>query len=106
LAHYALVNFAYPALALLLIPTGASGANHARISTREMVAAIKRADQAQLNGVDAATVSVSSVRVIRCVEPDEEPTEFECAWQTRGKTGWINHKSRLAVDSKGWHFID
>lgn len=98
--------FAFPALALLLIPTGALAANHARISAREIVAAIKRADTVQLDGVDAAMVSVSSVRVIRCIWPDEEPTEIECVWQTRGKTGWINHKSWLAVDGKGWHFID
>jgi len=100
------MRFAYPALALLLIPTGAFGANHAHISAREMVAAIKRADPVQLDRVDAAAVSVSSVRVIRCVGPDEEPTEFECTWQTRGRTGWISHKNWLAVDGKGWHFID
>ena len=100
------MRFAYPALALLLIPTGAFAANHAHISAREMVAAIKPADPVQLDRVDAATVSVSSVRVIRCVGPDEEPTEFECTWQTRGRTGWISHKSWLAVDGKGWHFID
>ena len=89
------MKFAFSALALLLMPTVAFAANHARISAREMVAAIKRAAPMQLDGVDAATVSVSSVRVIRCVGPDEEPTEFECAWQTRGKTGWINHKNWL-----------
>jgi hypothetical protein len=100
------MRFAYPALVLLLTPTGAFAANHAHISAREMVAAIKRADPVQLDGVDAATVSISSVRVIRCVGPDEEPTEFECAWQTRGKGGWINHKSWLAVDGAGWLFID
>jgi hypothetical protein len=100
------MRFAFSALALLLMPTVAFAANHARMSAREMVAAIKRADPKQLAGVDAATVWVSSVRVIRCVGPDEEPTEFECAWQTRGKTGWISHKSCLGVDGKGWHFID
>jgi hypothetical protein len=100
------MRFAFPALALLLTSTGAFANNHARISASEMVAAIKRAAPVQLDGVGAATVSVSSVRVIRCVGPDEEPTEFECTWQTRGKNGWINHKSWLAVDGTGWLFID
>ena len=96
----------YFALALLLIPTGAFAANQARISARALVAAIKRADPAQLDGVAAATVTISSVRVIRCVEPEEEPTELECVWQARGKDSWIEHKSWFAVDANGWHFID
>ena len=100
------MKFAYSILAFLLISADAFAANHVRISPREMVAAIKRADPAQLDGVDADTISHSSVRVIRCVGPDEEPTEFECVWQTRSKTGWISHKSWLAVDGNGWHFID
>jgi len=91
---------------LLLIPAGAFAATHAQIAPRELVAAIKRADPAQLDGVVVDKVTTSSVRVIRCKGPDEEPTEFECIWQTQGKNGWINHKSWLAVDSNGWHFID
>lgn len=97
---------AFLAAALLLLPSHAFAANHRQISPSELVAAIKRADPVQLDGVAASTVTTSSVRVIRCVGPDEEPTEFECVWQTRGKTGWIKHKSWLAVDGKGWHFID
>lgn len=88
------------------VPTSALAANHAHISPSELVAAIKRADRVQLDGVDPAHVTASSVRVVRCIGPDEEPTEFECIWQTRGKNGWIKHKSWLAVDGKGWHFID
>lgn len=94
------------ATALLLAPMGAAAANHARISPRELVTAIKRADPEQLGGVVTATVTTSSARIIRCVGPAEEPTEFECVWQARGKHGWIRHKSWLAVDGKEWHFID
>ena len=97
---------AYAALALLLFPTGAFAANHARLSASELVRAIKRADPVQVDGIDAAQITISSVRVIRCVGPDEEPTEFECVWQTHGKDGWIEHRSWLAVDGDGRHFID
>lgn len=91
---------------LWALPAGALAANHAHISPSELVTAIKRADRLQLDGVDAARVTASSVRVVRCTGPDEEPTEFECIWQTHGNNGWVMHKSWLAVDGKGWHFID
>jgi|SRR5579859_2568746 len=90
----------------ILIPASAMAINRAQISPSEMVAAIKIADSAQLDGVNAAEAAASSIRVKRCIGPDEEPTEFECLWQTRGKDGWINHKSWLAIDGRGWHFID
>lgn len=100
------MKIVYTALALLLVPTGAFAANHARISPEELVFAIREADPVQLEGVDPATITTSSVRVVRCVGPDEEPTEFECVWQARGEKGWIKHKNWLAVDGSGWHFID
>jgi hypothetical protein len=80
--------------------------NRAHIPPAQMVAAIKSADPAQLNGVKASEITSSSVCVIRCIGPDEEPTEFECVWQSRGKRGWITHRSWLAIDGRGWHFID
>ena len=81
------------------------GQSHAHFAWR-MMAAIKRADPAQLDGIDATRISLSSVRVIGCTGRDEEPTEVECVWQTRGKHGWTNHKSWLATDGGGWRFID
>lgn len=97
---------AFLTVVLLLIPTAAFGANHAHISLRELVAAIRRADPVQLDGVIVTKLTASSVRVIRCVGPEEEPTELKCVWQTRGKRGWIKQKSWFAVDGQGWHFID
>jgi len=90
----------------MLIPASALATKHIRISSSEMLVAVKTADPAQLDGVNVADLSVSSVRVIRCTGPDEEPTEFECIWQTRSKGAWKNHKSWLAIDGRGWHFID
>lgn len=88
------------------VPAGALAANHAHISPSELVAAIKRADRVQLEEVDASHVTVSSVRVVRCIGLDEEPTEFECIWKTHGRNGWIKHKNWLGVEAKGWHLID
>ncbi|EIZ78840.1 hypothetical protein WSK_2383 [Novosphingobium sp. Rr 2-17] len=90
----------------ILIPASALAVNRAQITPSEMMAAIRAADPAQLDDVDAANVTVSSIRVIRCIGSDEEPTEFECVWQTRSKGGWTNHKSWLAIDGRGWHFIN
>lgn len=92
------------ALAMLLVEPVAA-VNRVRITPREMMAAIKRAGRAELDGVDPAKVTIRSVRVVRCIGPDEEPTEFECRWQTRDKGVWKTHKSWLAIDRKGWHFI-
>jgi hypothetical protein len=62
-------------MAAALIPVPATAAHHIRISSRNMLAAIKAADPAQLDGVSAANITVLSVRVTRCVGPAEEPTE-------------------------------
>ena len=97
-----------PTVAIIacLIPIHGMAANRVHISPGEMVAAIRTADPAQLDGINAAGITISSVRVIRCTGPEEEPTEFECLWQTRGKRGWTTHKNWLAIDGRGWHFID
>jgi hypothetical protein len=89
----------------ILVPAAVAAKNRVHIAPMEMVAAIKSADPVLLDGVDAAALTASSVRVIRCVGPDEEPTEFECVWQTRSQGRWNTHKSWLAMEGKGWRII-
>lgn len=48
----------------------------------------------------------ADVRVIRCVAPDEEPTEFECVWQHQVAGKWVRHTTWFAIDGKGWHVIN
>jgi hypothetical protein len=80
-------------------------ANHAKVTPRELARAIAQADHQSVPYLQG-TISPSDIRVIRCVAPDEEPTEFECAWQQRTRAGWVKRQTWLAIDGTGWHVID
>lgn len=51
-------------------------------------------------------MSVVDVRAVRCIAPDEEPTEFECKWQQRVKERWVKRTTWLVIDGDGWHVMD
>ena len=92
--------------ASLVLAGAAHAANRAQISTAQFAQALRNADPASLVGVDKSRLSPTDLRVVRCIGPDEEPTEFQCVWLQRTGRGWKSHKDWLALDGGGWHLID
>jgi hypothetical protein len=80
--------------------------NRTSISRAEFARALRHADPILLGNVNRDEISAKSIRVIGCIGPDEEPTEFECRWQLRTSRGWKEYKNWLAVDGRGWHLMD
>jgi hypothetical protein len=99
------LGFALIALMFLAGPPGALAANHAKVSPRELALAINKAD-ALLVPYRQGKVLASEIRGVRCIGPDEEPTEFQCTWQHRVKRGWVARKTWLSIDGGGWHVMD
>jgi len=92
---------------VLIAASSTSFATHrARVSRAEFAQALKRADPAFLGKADRSLISMRSVRVVRCIAPDEEPTEFQCDWQLRTKRGWQPHRNWMTVDANGWRVMD
>lgn len=100
------MNFAVTIVLLLAAPTWADAAQVAVVTRSEFARALKAAAPKQLDGVYQRKISAASIQVIRCLAPDQEPTEFECVWIGRTAQGWKKHKTWLAIDGKGWHVID
>jgi len=97
-----------PLIALSLavaLPPAAEAVNRAKISAGDLVRAINAADAGSVP-YRKAKIFLSDIRTVRCIGPDEEPTEFECTWRQRSPHGWVGRKTWVAVDSRGWHVID
>jgi hypothetical protein len=94
------------ALFLLVMTSEAWAANRAAISRAEFAKALKAADPARLDHVDRSKLSVRSIRLLGCIGPDEEPTEFQCSWLQRTAHGWKRRETWLAIDGKGWRVMD
>jgi hypothetical protein len=94
------------ALALfLVVVTPVEAANRARVSAKQLATALNKADN-QSVPYRQGMLSASDIRQVRCIGPDEEPTEFNCTWQQRTKSGWANRQTWMAVDGRGWKVID
>lgn len=91
--------------AILLSTSPAMAVVRATISPKDFAAAINRADAA-LVPYRTVRLAASDVRSIRCLAPDEEPTEFQCTWQQRTKGRWVARKTWLMVDANGWQVMD
>ena len=94
------------AIAALLSSTSpAMAVVRGTITPKEFAAAINKAD-AVLVPFRTGRLAAADVRSIRCLAPDEEPTEFQCNWQQRVKGRWVARKTWLMVDAKGWQVMD
>jgi len=91
--------------ALMTLPMASVAANRAKVSPQELSTAINEADT-QSVPYRKEKVSPADIRSVRCVGPDEEPTEFECTWRQHTITGWVKRRTWLAIDGDGWHVID
>ena len=87
--------------ALLTLPSVSVPANRVDIQPQEFAKAIDQVDAFRKEKLSAA-----DIRIVKCIRPDEEPTEFECTWLRRTNAGWIKHRTWLARDATGWHVID
>ncbi|WP_294330020.1 hypothetical protein [uncultured Sphingomonas sp.] len=90
---------------LLLSATPAMAVVRGTITPRAFAAAINKVD-AVLVPFRTGRLQAADVRSIRCRAPDEEPTEFQCTWQHRVKGRWVQRKTWLLVDAKGWQVMD
>ena len=77
----------------------------ATLTRQELASAINKADLT-LVPFRTRTMSAGDVRAVRCIAPDEEPTEVQCRWQQRIKGGWARRATWLALDTDGWHVMD
>jgi hypothetical protein len=91
--------------AALALAASASAQNRATVSPAELASAVNRSDKL-LNPARHRPVLAKDIRVVRCIGPEEEPTEFECTWRHKTKAGWRARKNWLAIDGRGWHVID
>lgn len=82
----------------------ATAANRANVSPEELAAAINAADVVVVP-YRKTKVAPADIRSVRCIRPDEEPTEFQCAWRQRTKHGWAKRKTWLAIYGTAWLVI-
>lgn len=93
------------AIAIILLSTSpAMAVVRATITPKDFAAAINKAD-AVLVPFRTGRLVAADVRSIRCLAPDEEPTEFQCTWQQRVKGRWVARKTWLIVDANGWQVM-
>ncbi len=94
------------AIAIVLSATSSAEAVVRRTLTpQELASAINNAD-AQRVPYRKTKMSPDDIRAIRCVAPDEEPTEFRCKWEQHIKGGWVKRTTWLDIDGSGWHVMD
>jgi hypothetical protein len=94
------------AVALLLFwATPILAANRANVSPQELAKAINQADSGSAPYRQGSS-SPRDIRSVRCLGPDEEPTEFECRWLQHTKRGWTRRRTWLAIGGAGWRVID
>lgn len=92
------------AIVLLAAPI-ADAAVHRTVTPKELAAAINKAAR-QLVPYRVTTMSPSDIREVRCIAPDEEPTEFRCKWRQRVRGGWVKRTTWLTFDTNGWRVMD
>jgi len=95
-------------VAIAVVLFGASSAAPAvrrTVTAEELATAINKAD-ALLVPYRKTNVSPGNVRAVRCIAPDEEPTEFQCKWEEHIRGGWVKRTTWLAIDGNGWHVMD
>jgi hypothetical protein len=80
-------------------------ANRADISPHDLTIAINQADSRSVP-YRQGKLSPRDVRSVRCLGPEEEPTESQCTWQQRTLRGWARRQTWVAIDGRGWHVID
>lgn len=83
---------AFPALLLFAVAVTDGGPTRA-----ELAAALTERGRA---------VRASDVRIVRCVAPEEEPTEYRCSWRERDGRSWRRRDNWFAIDGSGWRVID
>lgn len=94
------------AIVLVLLAASPSEAVvRAMVTPHTLSAAINKAD-ALLVPYRRMKLSPHDIRAVRCIAPDEEPTEFQCKWQQRIRGRWINRTTWLTTDANGWRVMD
>jgi len=93
------------AVALLVAATPGSAMVRATVTPVELADAINRADGA-LVPYRGSVLLAKDIKSVRCVGPDEEPTEFRCSWFQRSRRGWVKRRPWLAADGKGLQVMD
>lgn len=83
----------------------ASAAVQGNVTSGELAGAINKADAA-LVPYQKTRISPADIRAVRCVAPDEEPTEFKCRWRQRTQGGWVKRTTWLVIDGDGWRVMD
>lgn len=75
------------------------------LSRAQLVHAVRRAGDLQIEGVAVNQLRISTVRVVSCAGVEEDPTEFKCVWQVRVHGTWQVHESFFAVNGPRWDVI-
>jgi hypothetical protein len=88
-----------------LAASAAEAAVRPTVTPEELATAINKAD-AQLVPYRAKVMLPGDIRDVRCIAPDEEPTEFHCKWQQRVSGGWVRRTIWLILDTNGWRVMD
>jgi len=94
------------ALLLATLASPAFASHRARVSATDIANAIAEVRNTPAYHYGREPIRPADIRVLKCVGPDEETTEIECVWQHRSLGKWVQHKTWLAIDGKGWHVID
>ena len=95
-----------PTIAVMLVAASSNAvAAGSSVTPQKLALAINKAD-AELVPYRTRTISPRDVRMVRCIAPEEEPTEFRCRWQQRTDRGWVGRVTWLAIDGNGWHVMD
>lgn len=76
------------------------------MSRADFAQALKRADPALFGMIDRSQITVQSIRLVKCVAPQEEPTEFRCDWRLQASRGWRSHRNWMTLDAAGWRGMD
>jgi hypothetical protein len=90
---------------LLLMSLPAAAVVRAKVTPEQLAAAINEADL-PLVPYRTRAIQPGDIQAVRCMAPDEEPTEFQCRWRQRLKGGWVNRITWLAIDEHGWRVMD
>ena len=100
------MKYVIAAILLTSLAGAALASNRAHVSASEMANAITEVANTPVYRYGPKPIRPADIRVLKCVGPDEEPTEFECVWERRAAGRWVRYKTWLAIDGKGWQVID
>jgi hypothetical protein len=89
----------------LFAASSAAAVVRVTVTPQDLATATNQAD-AKLVPYRRTRISPADIRAVRCIAPDEEPTEFQCKWRLRLKDGWIGRKTWLVIDGSGWRVMD